>query len=128
MRNRWDSCAEVPLLPGMMSSQVARFGKLGLQCVMARAIQLAENGFVLTAEEAKELTDPDLVRFPESKRIFQRDGHLYEAGETFRQPELARTLQRIATDPDDFYHGKLAHELIEELHKGGALLTLDDLA
>jgi gamma-glutamyltranspeptidase/glutathione hydrolase len=117
--------------PGSVAGLVyaeRKFGKLGLQCVMARAIQLAENGFVLTAEEAKELTDPDLVRFPESKRIFQRDGHLYEAGETFRQPELARTLQRIATDPDDFYHGKLAHELIEELHKGGALLTLDDLA
>ena len=117
--------------PGSVAGLVyaeRKFGKLGLQCVMARAIQLAENGFVLTAEEAKELTDPDLARFPESKRIFQRDGHLYEAGETFRQPELARTLQRIAADPDDFYHGKLAHELIEELHKGGALLILDDLA
>ena len=117
--------------PGSVAGLVyaeRKFGKLGLQRVLAPAIQLATQGFQLSTEEAKELTDPDLARFPGSKRIFQRDGHLYKEGETFRQPELARTLARIAADPDDFYHGKMAHELIEELHKGGALLTLDDLA
>ena len=86
------------------------------------------DGFALTAEEARELADPDLAKFPDSKRIFQRDGNLYKAGDTFKQPELAHTLERIAADPDDFYHGKLAHELVDDLKKGGALLTLDDLA
>ncbi len=105
-----------------------KYGKLGLARVMAPAIKLAVDGFVLTAEEAKELTDPDLAKFPDSKRIFQRDGDLYKEGETFAQPALAHTLQRIATDPDTFYHGAMAHELIDELKKGGALLTLDDLA
>jgi gamma-glutamyltranspeptidase/glutathione hydrolase len=116
--------------PGSVAGMVyaeRKFGRLGLERVMAPAIKLAVDGFILTAEEAKELTDPDLARFPESKRIFQRDGHLYTEGETFRQPELARTLQRVAADPDDFYHGKMAQELIDELHKGGALLTLEDL-
>ena len=51
-----------------------------------------------------------------------------KTGETFRQPELAKTLQRIAADPDDFYHGKMAEELVNDLKKGGALITLDDLA
>jgi gamma-glutamyltranspeptidase/glutathione hydrolase len=105
-----------------------KYGKLGLKAVIAPAIRLAAEGFVLTAEEAKELSDPDLAKFPGSKRIFQRDGNLYKEGETFRQPELARTLARIAGDPNDFYHGKMAHELIGELKKGGALVTLDDLA
>ena len=117
--------------PGSVAGMVyaeRKYGKLGLARVMAPAIQLAENGFVLTAEEAHELADPYLARFPDSKRIFQRDGNLYKEGETFKQPELARTLQRIAADPDDFYHGKIAHELVDELHKGGALLTLEDLA
>jgi len=82
----------------------------------------------LTAEEARELSDPDLARFPDSKRIFQRDGQLYKEGEIFRQPELARTLQRIAANPDSFYHGKMAHELVSDLKKGGALITLEDLA
>ena len=105
-----------------------KYGKLGLAKVMAPAIRLAKNGFVLTEEEAKELTDPDLAHFPDSRRIFQRDGNFYKDGETFRQPELARTLARIAADPDEFYHGKMAHELIDEVRKGGGLLTLDDLA
>jgi len=117
--------------PGSVAGMVyaeRKYGKLGLARVMAPAIKLAADGFVLSAEEAEELSDPDLAKFPDSKRIFQRDGHLYKEGETFRQPELARTLERIASDPDDFYRGKMAHELIDELHKGGALLTLADLA
>jgi gamma-glutamyltranspeptidase/glutathione hydrolase len=117
--------------PGSVAGLVyaeRKFGKLGLERVMAPAIKLAADGFILSAEEAKELTDPDLARFPDSKRIFQRDGNLYREGETFCQPELARTLQRIAADPDDFYHGKMARVLVDELKKGGALLTLEDLA
>jgi gamma-glutamyltranspeptidase/glutathione hydrolase len=117
--------------PGSVAGMVyaeRKYGKLGLARVMAPAIKLAGDGFILTAEEARELTDPDLAKFPDSKRIFQRDGNLYKEGETFKQPDLAATLQRIAANPDDFYRGKLAHELIDELHKGGALLTLDDLA
>jgi gamma-glutamyltranspeptidase / glutathione hydrolase len=104
------------------------YGKLGLKRVMAPAIKMASEGFELSAEEAHELADEDLARFPDSKRIFQRDGQLYKAGEIFKQPELARTLERIAADPGDFYHGKMAHELVDDLKKGGALITLEDLA
>jgi gamma-glutamyltranspeptidase/glutathione hydrolase len=117
--------------PGSVAGLVyaeRKFGKLGLRRVMAPAIHLAAEGFQLSAEETKELTDPDLTRFAASKRIFQRDGPIYKEGETFKQPELARTLQRIAADPEDFYHGKLAHELVADLKKGGALLSLEDLA
>ncbi|MGO9336003.1 MAG: gamma-glutamyltransferase [Terracidiphilus sp.] len=117
--------------PGSVAGMVYaehKYGKLGLVRVMAPAIKLAADGFVLTADEAGELSDPDLAKFPDSKRIFQRDGNPYKEGDTFHQPELARTLQRIAADPQGFYHGKMAHELIDELQKGGALLTLEDLA
>jgi gamma-glutamyltranspeptidase/glutathione hydrolase len=117
--------------PGSVAGLVyaeRKYGRLSLQQVMAPAIKLAAHGFELTAEEVQELRDPDLARFPESKRIFQGNGDHYSEGDRFRQPELARTLERIAADPDDFYHGKMARELVDELHKGGALLTLDDLA
>jgi gamma-glutamyltranspeptidase/glutathione hydrolase len=105
-----------------------KYGKLGLQHVMAPAIKLATDGFELTQQEAEELADSDLSKFAASKHIFQRDGNLYKAGETFKQPLLAETLGRIAADPDDFYHGKMAHELVDDLRKGDALITLDDLA
>ncbi len=117
--------------PGSVAGLVfaeRKYGKLGLRRVIAPAIRLAADGFQLTAEEAHELSDPDLASFPDSRRIFQRDGQLYKEGETFRQPELARTLRRIAADPDDFYRGKMARELVADLRKGGALLTLEDLA
>jgi gamma-glutamyltranspeptidase/glutathione hydrolase len=117
--------------PGSVAGLVyaeRKYGKLGLKRVIAPAIKLAAEGFVLTGEEAKALATPSLSGFPDSKHIFQRDGDLYRPGETFKQPELARTLQRIAADPEDFYHGKMAQELVDDLKKGGALLTLDDLA
>jgi gamma-glutamyltranspeptidase/glutathione hydrolase len=117
--------------PGSVAGLVyaeRKYGKLGLKRVMAPAIRLASEGFELSAEEAGELRDPDLSRFAASKHIFQRDGDFYRAGEVFKQPVLARTLERIAANPDDFYHGGMAGELVADLKKGGALITLEDLA
>src|SRR5882672_3733196 len=104
------------------------YGKLALAQVMEPAIQLARDGFALAWEDAEDLRDDQLTKFPESKRIFQRDGNYYKPGEIFRQPELARTLERIAKNPDDFYHGALARELSASLQKGGGLITAEDLA
>ena len=117
--------------PGSVAGLVyaeKKYGKLGLKKVMAPAIHLAGDGFELTAEEARELAEPGLTAFADSKRIFQRDGNLYKEGEIFKQPELAQTLMRIAENPSDFYHGKMAQELVADLQKGGAILTLNDLA
>jgi gamma-glutamyltranspeptidase/glutathione hydrolase len=105
-----------------------KYGRLSLKKVMAPAIALARDGFVLSKEEARQLSDPDLAKFADSKRIFQRNGNLFKPGETFKQPELARTLERISNDPGSFYRGKMAGELVADLKAGGALLTAEDLA
>jgi gamma-glutamyltranspeptidase/glutathione hydrolase len=105
-----------------------KYGKLPLAQVMAPAIQLARDGYALAWEDAEDLRDGDLAKFPESKRIFQRDGSYYKAGEVLRQPELAHTLERIAKHPDEFYHGAMARELAAAVQKGGGLITADDLA
>ncbi len=105
-----------------------KYGRLDLKRVMQPALRLARDGFVLSAEEAAELHDPSLALFPESKRIFQRNGSYYQPGEFFRQPELARTLERIAANPDSFYHGDLAREVSRAIRKGGGLVTERDLA
>jgi len=104
------------------------YGKLSLDKVIAPAIRLARDGFPLAWEDAEDLRDEDLAKFPTSKRIFQRDGKYYLPGEILKQPELARTLERIAKSPDDFYHGAMARELAAAVAKGGGLITADDLA
>ena len=105
-----------------------KYGKLGLERVMAPAIRLAREGFPLAREDAEDLQDKDLTRFADSRRIFQRNGKYYEQGEILKQPELAKTLERIAKNPDDFYHGDLARELAAFIQKGGGLVTASDLA
>ncbi len=118
-------------VPGSVAGMVyaeQKYGKLTLKQVMAPAIQLAREGYALSWEEAADMHDRHLAEFPESRRVFQRNGDYYKPGEIFRQPDLARTLERIAEKPDDFYHGALARELAAAMQKGGGLITANDLA
>src|SRR5580700_10356741 len=118
-------------VPGSVAGMVyteKEYGKLSLGQVMAPAIKLARDGYPLAWQDAHDLQDKDLAKFPESRRIFQRNGNYYKQGEVLRQPELARTLERIAKDPDDFYRGAMAHELAASIQKGGGLITVEDLA
>jgi gamma-glutamyltranspeptidase/glutathione hydrolase len=118
-------------VPGSVAGMVyaeAKYGKLGLKAVMAPAIALASDGWVLGDEDAGMLHDRDLAKFPESKRIFQRDGNFYKPGDSFRQPDLAATLRTVASDPGDFYHGVIAKRLAEDVQKGGGIITESDLA
>jgi gamma-glutamyltranspeptidase / glutathione hydrolase len=118
-------------VPGSVAGMVyaeKKYGKLSLRQVMGPAIRLAEQGFVLTKEEADTMGSSEtLSRFPESRRIFQRNGKPYQAGDFFRQPELGRTLRRIASNPDEFYHGKLAQQIANAIARGGGLITGKDL-
>jgi len=104
------------------------FGKLTLAQDMAPAIQLATDGFVLSAPEAASLQSRNITRFPTSAHIFQRDGNFYKAGDTFKQPELAATLTAISKDPDTFYKGAMAQQIATFEKAGGGLITAADLA
>jgi gamma-glutamyltranspeptidase/glutathione hydrolase len=104
------------------------FGKLTLAQDMAPAIQLATDGYALSAEETRNLQSRNLTQFPASTRIFQRDGDFYKPGDTFQQPELAATLKRIAANPDDFYKGAMARQIADFEQAGGGLITAEDLA
>src|ERR1700704_2675055 len=119
-------------VPGSVAGLVyaeKKYGKLSLGKVIAPAIKLARDGFPLAFEDTQELKEDEyLAQFPESKRIFLRDGNYYQPGELLKQPELAHTLERIAKNPDDFYHGALARELAAAIRKGGGLVTAADLA
>src|ERR1035437_2894846 len=119
-------------VPGTVAGLVyaeKTYGKLTLAKVMVPAIKLAREGYILSGEEAHSLaTSKNLAQFPESHHVFQRDGNFLKSGDRFIQPELARTLARIAAAPSTFYNGAMAAELAASIQKGGGLITTADLA
>ena len=106
-------------------------GTMKLADVMAPAIRLAEEGFVVSEKLAAELEEesPGLQAFPASKRIFLNGDERFKAGDRLKQPELAATLRRIAQrGAAEFYRGETAHVLADEMAKNGGIVSLDDLA
>ncbi len=92
------------------------YGTMKLADVMAPAIRLAEEGFVVGEKLAAELEEegPGLQAFPVSKRIFLNGGQVFKAGDTLKQPELTVTLKRIAEKgATEFYHGETARRLAD---------------
>src|SRR5216684_339761 len=107
------------------------YGSMKLADVMAPAIRLAENGFPFSKRLAHEFEAEQygLQRFAISRRIFLKDGKMFQPGDTLRQPELAATLKRIATNgATEFYTGETARMLVDDMSRLGGLITLDDLA
>jgi gamma-glutamyltranspeptidase/glutathione hydrolase len=106
-------------------------GKLPWKRLLAPAIALARDGFALSDGLARSLAEvlPRLARHPASLAQFSHDGQPYQAGELLKQPELARSLHRIAVQgPDGFYRGETARLLAQEMKAHGGRITLDDLA
>jgi len=92
------------------------------------AVELAAKGFPAGYDLAQGLHSRGLDQFPESRRIFQRDGRFYEAGENFVQADLARTLERIEKQGGrDFYEGETARLLARDMAAHGGLITEADL-
>ncbi|MEO8096492.1 MAG: gamma-glutamyltransferase [Acidobacteriota bacterium] len=107
----------------------AKYGKRKWAELLAPATQLATQGFPVSYALAESLKEnPKLPQSPESKRIFQKNGVFFAPGETLRQPELARTLGRIAVGgAREFYEGETARTLAAEMARHGGLITLADL-
>jgi gamma-glutamyltranspeptidase / glutathione hydrolase len=109
-----------------------KYGKLAWAKVVAPAVRLASQGFpvsyALSQSLRGEMSTKLLENFPESKRIFLKGGVYYEPDERLVQPELGKTLARIAAlGSKDFYEGVTAKMLAAEMTKNGGLITLEDL-
>lgn len=107
-----------------------KYGRLGLTRVLEPAIRLAEDGFPVGYNFRQSLLNDKehLSKFAETRRIFLRDGRPYEAGEIFRQPDLANTLRQIARGgPDVFYRGAVARAIAATMEKHHGLIGLKDL-
>ena len=106
-------------------------GRLPWRRLVEPAVALARDGFVLTYARAASLAAalPRMSRYPASVAAFSDDGAPYAAGDRFRQPELATTLELIADEgPAGFYRGRTAALVAREMAAQGGLITEADLA
>jgi gamma-glutamyltranspeptidase/glutathione hydrolase len=120
-------------VPGAVAGLVAthqRFGRLPLEAVMAPAIRLAEDGFVVDSLLGRSLSRyAGLIGQFAGGAVFLPEGRPLPAGSTLRQPALARTLRAIAdSGADAFYRGGLAARIAADLSSVGAIITAQDLA
>jgi gamma-glutamyltranspeptidase / glutathione hydrolase len=107
-----------------------KFGSKPWAELVVPALKLARDGFSVSQSLADSFTSSQkmLAADPESKRIFLRDGAPYKAGETFKQPELADTLARIAQGgAKQFYEGETARRLAAAMAAHGGLVSARDL-
>jgi gamma-glutamyltranspeptidase/glutathione hydrolase len=109
-----------------------KYGRKAWRDLVEPAVTLASGGFPVSFGLASSLrskhTSERLSRFPESRRIFLKDGKFFEAGERMLQPELGRTLDRIRDrGAKGFYEGETAELLAADMTEHGGLITLDDL-
>lgn len=109
-----------------------RFGSLGWMELTSPAVQLAEDGFPLSWAMAADFRSlrRDWLRYPASAQVFLRsDSSVFEAGDLWRQPDLAATLRRVQSEGrDGFYRGETARLLAADMKAHGGLITEADLA
>ena len=122
-------------VPGTVAGLYEAFEDLGSKKVSWRrlvepAVVLAKEGFIVTDGLARSLKAilPEMKKYPVTVEQFSRKGVPYEMGDILRQPDLARTLERIAErGPRGFYEGETARLLAREMKANGGLITEADL-
>lgn len=105
-------------------------GKVKWRDLVEPARAIAQNGYILSNRLANLAVayKEHLAKYPDSNRIFLNNGKYYKEGDLFRQPELAQTLGRIATQgATEFYTGRTAQLIAADMKANSGLITLDDL-
>jgi gamma-glutamyltranspeptidase / glutathione hydrolase len=119
-------------VPGTVAGIFAfyKYASLPFKELIQPAIELAENGFMITARQAISLNDiqDDLAIYNTRESAFNKTGG-WKEGDTLIQTDLANTLKRIRDQGEQgFYAGETARLLTEEMSRGKGLITLSDLA
>ena len=120
------------LIPGVKAA-ADRFGTLKWADYFGPAIEVAENGFPMYSFLYGEMSDAALNRLgvhPSGRRaFFKPDGFIPRVGETWKRPEAAATLRRLAAEGSDYFtRGEWARHFVDAVRGIGGLVTLDDMA
>jgi gamma-glutamyltranspeptidase/glutathione hydrolase len=124
----------VPGLLAALSKAHEQFGVLPWKELFQPAITLAENGFIVSPRLEKLLAmnfNPGIHLLPEIKNYFSPNGIGIKAGDTLKNPKLAKALISIANEGVDvFYNGWIAKKIVEKVQNSAispGLLSLDDM-
>ncbi len=123
--------AGIPGAPAAWAHIAEKYGKLPLEESLAPAIRLAEEGFKVDTHMFKLMAwrRQVLADSPAAADVFLTLGLPTPPGVVIRQPDLARTLKRLAErGHDGFYMGSVARKLVEGVRAAGGIWTMDDLA
>ena len=121
-------------IPGAVEAWQALLQKYGTRHfdeLLAPAIAYADDGYRVQARVAMEwqLGVDKLNANATGRKFFLQDGRPLQAGDTHRQPGLAKALRAIAAHgADGFYLGPVADDLVQSLQRAGGLQTLEDFA
>lgn len=118
-------------IPGTVAGLFASmpYAKLSFARLVQPAIDLAENGFVLTEREAAGLNSAreSFLKYSTRPTALTKEGK-WKAGDTLIQKELAATLRRMQKNgAAGFYEGETAKLIVEEMQRGKGIITLEDL-
>jgi gamma-glutamyltranspeptidase/glutathione hydrolase len=123
--------AGIPGVPAGMAHLAQRYGKLPLRVLLAPAIALARDGFNIDSRFARiaKVREKSLQDGVNTARIFLDNNHSPEQGHLLRQPELAATLEQMASHGrDGFYRGRVAEELVASVNAAGGSWQASDLS
>ncbi len=118
-------------VPGTVAGLFAshKYGKLPFSLLIQPAIDLAQNGFAITATEAESFNDlkNDFLALNKTPVAFVKQT-AWKAGDTLLQIDLANTLKRIRDNGEKgFYFGETARLIVSEMHNNGGIINYDDL-
>lgn len=117
--------AGVPGTVAGFALALEKYGSLSLAEVLAPAIQLAEQGFVVSPKLSREFKNLS----PTPTIFLKPDGSFYEAGEILIQNDLAKTLKSLSKHGvKEFYQGEIAELIVKEMQTHGGLISKTDLA
>lgn len=123
--------AGIPGIPAALVELAVEFGNLPLQQSLEPAIDAALNGFAVDDYYRKMagFRLALLQRYPQTSEIFLHENQVPPVGHLIRQPDLARTLKRLADyGTTGFYSPLVAGEMVERVRKDGGIWSLKDLA
>ena len=129
-QNGYRACT-IPSTAATLGFAQRRYGLLTHSRVMEPAIRLAEHGYPITKLQHKQLKWclTDLLASSAVTTLFLKNGRPFDVGDLFKQKELAATLRRLADfGVEDFYQGRIARAIAEDMARNGGLITEKDLA